>query len=291
MISSILMLSTFLCVGTQVQSLSFDYLQDFVVEGGRPLTVKLNRKGDTRSIGFRFERECNHCTRLSATFPVNYTVRGDSFTLQATENVVVDELFLIKVVAFDKTKPNENLHVLRFTFVDNDDIRHRLAEGSLQSLSHTIKHPANLPLTTYSFSDVMDQSFNTQWNRQPTKVTFEVNEGGSKQIAIVPKDDHIVEGETTKYVLVIKKLISCEPVQHYYKHFVVSVRDNDVKGNWLPVGDWSKCEKIDQNSPFQDCRRMRSRSCSAPESVLGKHPVCDGSEMQTERCECPPRFG
>lgn len=64
-----------------------------------------------------------------------------------------------------------------------------------------------------------------------------------------------------------------------------------VKGNWLPVGDWSKCEKIDQNSPFQDCRRMRSRSCSAPESVLGKHPVCDGSEMQTERCECPPRFG
>lgn len=57
---------------------------------------------------------------VSATFPVNYTVRGDSFTLQATENVVVDELFLIKVVAFDKTKPNENLHVLRFTFVDND---------------------------------------------------------------------------------------------------------------------------------------------------------------------------
>ncbi|XP_061176064.1 uncharacterized protein LOC133185016 [Saccostrea echinata] len=293
--------------GTQVQSLSFEYLSDFVVEGGRSINVTVD---ETKEFDYRLSRECpSKCRELvsiniyhlrdksvkhsiyfifheaaGAAFPVTLTRIPKGFSLKAEDNDVVDPLFVIRVDVYDKTNAVKSLKSLRFTFVDNDRTPVKIIEGSLDPLQVTVVHPPNMPQTEYTFTDVLDQNFNKRWQLDPLKVVFNENEGGNKTLQIFPRDDRKVE-VPTKYILVIKRLSTCEPVQRYYKHVAVEVNDNDVEGEFKNWSSWSACT-VNWVGPFRDCYKKRTRECQHKESNFGGTPICSGASVETIDVPC-----
>ncbi|XP_062579018.1 uncharacterized protein LOC134240923 [Saccostrea cucullata] len=274
------MISTFLFAGTQVQSLSFKYLSDFIVEGGSSLAVTSEEKSE---FVYSLSRECPSTCREGAAFPVSlYTTRDhNGFFLKAEDNDVVDQLFTIRVDVYNKTNVDKSLKILRFTFVDDDEKPLSLTEGLWNPLQVTVAHPPNLPQTEYTFADVLNQEFNKEWERAPLKVVFQENEGGNKTLQINPIDDDEVR-DHPKQILVIKRLSTCEPVQRYYQHFAVQVQENDVFGEFTQWSTWSSCTR--EALPFRDCFKTRTRKCEHIKPNFGGTPICKGNSVEEMPC-------
>ncbi|XP_022295590.2 uncharacterized protein LOC111105539 [Crassostrea virginica] len=141
-----------------------------------------------------------------------------------------------------------------------------------------IDHPQNQPETVYTILDILDQDFQKRWRLEPFTETFKENEGGKRQMRISYIDNTVVEPPRT-YLMVIKRMSTCEGIQRYYNHFSVKVINDDVIGHWSEWGAWGECSTV---QPF--CSRERERTCTAPSALYNAY--CHGLPSETEPCEC-----
>lgn len=276
----LLMLSIFLLTGFQVQSMSWRYTYDFVVEGGT-LTVTANKSVInpaelSYSLIFECPTTCPESLKALVTVADN---SGRGFIIKTTDNTVVEPLSVIVVVVSNKTAGNKELQRLRFTFIDNDGPEETSrTEGSRSPIFFAIEHPSNMPNTIYTIVDVLDQNFRHQWSYEPLQVEFQANEAGTKRIKIQAKEDNVIEGDQ-RSVLVIKRMSTCEGVARYYTHYIVKVQDGDVQGMWSEWTDWSECSR-------PHCIQNRTRTCQLPHGVPIGNAVCVGGERQIRPCHC-----
>lgn len=68
--------------------------------------------------------------------------------------------------------------------------------------------------------------FQKRWRLEPFTETFKENEGGKRQMRISYIDNTLVEPPRT-YLMVIKRMSTCEGIQRYYNHFSVKVINDD----------------------------------------------------------------
>jgi hypothetical protein len=79
----------------------------------------------------------------------------------------------------------------------------------------------------FHFQNAHILDFQKQWKRIPAKLRFPENKGGWNPISLYPTDDAIVEQDRQKHIVVLRRVLDCQGVQRYYKHFAVTVSDND----------------------------------------------------------------
>lgn len=282
----LLTLSILLLTGSQVQSLSWRYAYDYVVEGGS-LTVTANKSAtDPSELSYSLIFECpSTCAESLKTLVTVADNAGRGFVIKTTDNTVVEPQFVIVVIVSDKAR-NIELQRLRFTFIDNDgpeQVSQR--EDSADPIFFVVKNPPNMPNTIYSLVDVSDQSFRKQWYYEPLQVEFQANEAGTKKIRLHPKEDNTVDGDQ-RSVIVVKRVSTCEGVQRYYSHQIIKVEDIDVNGQWSEWSDWTKCSNT--HAPF--CDHTRTRTCQLPPGVLSGNPVCVGGNLEKRDCACKLTF-
>ncbi|XP_022290879.2 uncharacterized protein LOC111102431 isoform X2 [Crassostrea virginica] len=278
----ILMLSVFLFAGTEVQSMYLRYTYDFLVEGDS-LHVIVKNVTDLSQLSYSLSFQCPvNCTDKQTSLVTLQEEPLSGFRLKAGENSEKDPLFLILVNIRNKTAGNAPLETLRITFVDNDvEPSFGFYEGLHITQAVWIDHPRNQPETIYTMLDILDQDFKKHWLLEPFSEKFKANEGGKRMLKLTYIDDNAIVSPDRNHLMVIKRLSTCEGIQRYYRHFSVSITDNDVLGHWSEWGAWGDCSTV---HPF--CSRERKRTCLKSAFLLAT-AVCAGESSETEACKCP----
>ncbi|XP_052707598.1 uncharacterized protein LOC128182874 [Crassostrea angulata] len=278
----LLMLFIFSLTGSRVQSLSWKYVYDFVVEGGSLPVSVIQEESDPAELYYSLLFECPTTCNDGLNDLVSIADNsGSGFIIKTTDNELVEPLFDVVVIVGDKTAENKELQRLRFKFIDNDDPdQTTVLESVWSTILLEVVNPPNLPGTVYTVVDVMDQNFRKQWYVDPLQVEFKENETGNKSILVRPVEDNTVDGDQ-QYVLVTKRMSTDEGIARYHSHRIVNVLDNDVYGQWTEWSMWSECSNT---PPF--CYQRRTRTCKRPPSVLNGNPVCDGQSSESKHCPC-----